>query len=65
MKRKFLLIFTILFISLISSKSFSNLKSIDNNLTLEEDIEIDKLKAQMKLLEEKIEILEKTKTKKK
>lgn len=61
MKRKFLLIFTILFISLISSKSFSNLKSIDNNLTLEEDIEIDKLKAQMKLLEEKIEILEKTK----
>lgn len=61
MKRKFLLIFTILFIGLIPSKSFSNLKSISNNLTLEEDIEIDKLKAQVKLLEEKIEVLEKTK----
>ncbi|WP_130890994.1 MULTISPECIES: patatin-like phospholipase family protein [Fusobacterium] len=61
MKRKFLLIFTILFIGLIPSKSFSNLKSISNNLTLEEDIEIDKLKAQVKLLEEKIETLEKTK----
>lgn len=61
MKRKFLLIFTILFIGLIPSKSFSNLKSISNNLTLEEDIEIDKLKAQIKLLEEKIEVLEKTK----
>lgn len=61
MKRKFFLIFTILFILLIPSKSFSNLKAINNNLTLEEDIEIDKLKAQMKLLEEKIEILEKTK----
>ena len=57
----FFLIFTILFIGLIPSKSFSNLKSISNNLTLEEDIEIDKLKAQVKLLEEKIETLEKTK----
>ncbi|WP_294664143.1 patatin-like phospholipase family protein [uncultured Fusobacterium sp.] len=61
MKRMFLLIFTILFIGLIPSKSFSNLKSISNNLTLEEDIEIDKLKAQVKLLEEKIKTLEKTK----
>lgn len=61
MKRTFLLVFTILFIGLIPSKSFSTLKSMSNNLTLEEDIEIDKLKAKIKLLEEKIETLEKTK----
>lgn len=61
MKKTFLLVFTIVFIGLFPSKSFSTLKSISNNLTLEEDIEIDKLKAQVKLLEEKIETLEKTK----
>lgn len=61
MKRKFFLIFIILFIGLIPSKSFSNLQSINNNITFEEDIEIDKLKAQIKLLEEKIGTLEKTK----
>lgn len=61
MKRKFFLIFTILFIGLIPSKSFSNLQSINNNITFEEDIEIDKLKSQIKLLEEKIQTLEKTK----
>lgn len=61
MKKTFLLVFTIVFIGLIPSKSFSTLKSISNNLTLEEDIEIDKLKAQVKLLEEKIQTLEKTK----
>lgn len=61
MKRRFLLIFTILFIGLIPSKSFSNLHSINNNITFEEDIEIDKLKSQIKLLEERIDTLEKTK----
>lgn len=61
MKRKFFLIFIILFIGLIPSKSFSNLQSINNNITFEEDIEIDKLKSQIKLLEEKIQTLEKTK----
>ena len=43
------------------SKSLANLQSINNNLTFEEDIEIDKLKSQIKLLEEKIQTLEKTK----
>lgn len=61
MKRKFFLIFTILFIILMPSKSLANLQSINNNLTFEEDIEIDKLKSQIKLLEEKIQTLEKTK----
>lgn len=61
MKRQITILLTILFMMVIPSKSFSNLYSINNNPVLEEDIEIDKLKAQMKLLEEKIKVLEKSK----
>lgn len=38
---------------LIPSKKFFKFKAINNNLTLEEDIEIDKLKSTDELLEEK------------
>lgn len=61
MKRQITILIIILFIMAVPSKSFSNLHSINSKAVLQEDIEIDKLKSQIKLLEEKIEALEKSK----
>lgn len=61
MKKGFTILLAVLFIIAVPSKSFSNLYSINSNPVLEEDIEIDRLKDQIKLLEEKIKVLEKSK----